>query len=486
MNKYPHVRYHKLFSNFDFVEQMKNKPGQKGKDQQNEGNPALNNFKDNQKAIPRLTTNVMLQHSSAKILMNYEDDNMNQIDVIEREILSRTGDNNRMSTIVAGKIKDLKNKLVDLKTAIKGVRQSIQDTEDRFAKQTDEINHDFNEKKEAILAESREVEAQLAHYAEWQRQADSFKSHLSELKSTIHHNRVICSEGIAETRQNAQAKIEKHRILLAEAIRQARAESLRLRSGDISNLTTTFLTQSEAHLKSLDSQIESSKHLSEVNQTIDDDNASMQREIDRLTKKNQHLKEQEEKQQTVLAKLKAIKREFRQREEEEEEIKKNAAKREREEKRKEDEIRQRNMPKPTPEFRMSEEQEAFITFLNECATSVRSIIHDMLGVKSDKPTTAQSDRFEAPKLSSMITEIKDLSEHLKEERPKTTETTGKPVLTPAAAYFAFSAPFDESDNFITTENWSFAKYEPVKSGLPSQNRKPRIIRVKAGTKPSQL
>ncbi|OHS98720.1 hypothetical protein TRFO_08713 [Tritrichomonas foetus] len=437
-------------------------------------------FKNNLKEIPRLTTNVMLQHSADQQLINYKKENYAKVEEIERLIITRTADNNRMSTIVATKIKDLKTKLRELKNEIRSVRQSIKDAEEKYAKMTEELNAEFIEKKEVILKESREVETQLSHYAEWQRQSDTFRSHLSELKSTIHHNRVLCSEGIAETRQNAQAKIEKHRVLLAEAIRQARAESLRLRSGDISHLSTTFLTQSEAHLKSLDSQIESSKHLSEVNQTIDDDNASMQREIERLTKKNQNLKEQEEKQQAVLAKLKAIKQEYIQREQEEEEIKKNAELQEREEKKREEEVRARNMPKPKPEFKMSAEHESFITFLNECATSVRSILIDMLGENMGKPTTTQSDRFEAPKLSAMIEEIKEMTNRLDNRKPMTAGSK-KPVLTPAAAYFAFSAPFDDSDDFISTENWSFAKYVPCKPTV-MQSKKPRIIRVKTAPK----
>ena len=232
--------------------------------------PALTNFKENQKAIPRIEMNVMHQHSNIKILNNLEDDNKRQIEQMEYDISDRNIENNRMSTIVAGKIKELKGKLVELKDEIRSVEDSIQETKDKYAKITEDINMEYTKKKDEIKNEIQEVENQLAHYAEFQRQADSFKAHLADLKSTIHKNRVICSEGIAETRQNAQAKIEKHRILLAEAIRKARAESLKLRSGDISDLTATFLTQSEAHLKSLDSQIESSNHLSEVNQQIDD------------------------------------------------------------------------------------------------------------------------------------------------------------------------------------------------------------------------
>ena len=59
----------------------------------------------------------------------------------------------------------------------------------------------------------------------------------------------------------------------------------------------------------------------------------------------------------------------------------------------------------------------------------------------------------------MISEIKDLVSRVHNStKPLTAGTTRKSTLTPAAAYFAFSAPFDESDDFIETENWSFAKY----------------------------
>jgi hypothetical protein len=432
------------------------------------------------KEVAAFKDQVFLNHQAIREYANYEDFNHQQMTTIEAGIVTRDEDNNRMSSIVAQKIKDLGAKLAELKTEIQGVRQSIKDAEDQYAQMTDEVNQVFNEKKEKILEESRQVEAQLNHYAEWQRQSDSFKSHLSELKATIHHNRVLCSEGIAETRQNAQAKIEKHRVRLAEAIRQARAESLRLRSGDISDLSTTFLTQSEAHLQSLNSQLASSEHLSMVNQAIDDENASMLREIERLTRKNQQLKEQEEKQQSVLTKLRAIRKEFQEKEAMQEQSRKRAL-REREEKKREEEeaARARNLPKP--EFHLSEEQEAFITFLNECSTSVRSVLIDILGEEAKVAPAAGSERFEAPKLSSMISEIRELTEKLDEVKP--TGVSGKkPVLTPAAAYFAFSAPFDDTDDFIASENWSFAKYEPVKP-VAQQGRKPRIIRIRSAKTP---
>lgn len=433
------------------------------------------------KKVVAFKDRVLLDHQRIKQYNNYEDANRATIQETEQQIEARNEDNNRMSSIVAQKIKELKGRLLELKADIRGVRQSIEDAKDQYARMTEEVNADFNAKKEVILAESREVEAQLEHLAEWQRQADSFKSHLSELKSTIHHNRVLCSEGIAETRQNAQTKIEKHRIKLAEAIRQARAESLRLRSGDISELSTTFLTQSEQHLQSLHSQIASSEHLSEVNQTIDDDNSTVLREIERLTKRNRHLKEQEEKQRAVIVKLETIKRDFQAREAAAEQTRKRAEAKEREEKRKEEEVRARNMPKPKPEFKMSKEQEAFITFLNECATSVRSILIDMTGETPEQTAAISAERFEAPKLSAMIAEIKDMTERIEDAKPEGTGAA-RPVLTPAAAYFAFSAPFDESDNFIESENWSFARYEPFKREESPQQKKPRIIRVKTTPK----
>lgn len=447
----------------------------------------IGHFKGNLKDIPRLTTDILMKRTTNAELALFQNSNHTKIEEIDRLIIARTADNNRFSSIVAGKIKDLKTKLRELKDDIKSVQQSINDAKDNFQKISEDLNEEFNQKRQVILAESGDVESQLNHYAEWQRQSDAFKSHLSELKSTIHHNRVLCSEGIAETRQAAQAKIEKHRVHLAEAIRKARAESLRLRSGDISKLSTSFLTLSEAHLKSLDSQISASKHLSGVNQTINEDNYSIQREIDRLVRKNQTLKEQEEKQRTVISKLRQIQLEFQQKEQEEMEIRRNQEISERQmKKRQEEEVRAQKVTKPKEEFKLTQSQEAFITFLNECATSVRSILYDILCIKLEKPKTNHSERFEAPKLSSMISEIKDLVSRVHNStKPLTAGTTRKSTLTPAAAYFAFSAPFDESDDFIETENWSFAKYIPYKPQSVIQQKKPRIIRVKtAGAKSS--
>jgi chromosome segregation ATPase len=416
-----------------------------------------------------------LAHQTAGEYSNVERGDRSQIASSQAQVLSRDDDNLRMSTIVAQKIRELKARLLELKGEIQGVRQSIKEAENQFAQMTETVNQEFNQKKELILAESREVEAQLAHYAEWQRLSDSFKSHLSDLKSTIHKNRVLCSEGIAETRQNAQAKIEQHRVRLAEAIRQARAESLRLRSGDISDLSTTFLTQSEAHLQSLNSEIESSQHLARVNQSIEEDNFSMQREIERLTRRNNELKEQEQKQKSVLTKLKAIRTEFKQKEEADREAQREIAAKKALAKRQEEQ--ETDAEAENTEFRMDQEAEAFLTFLNECATSIRSV---MLGLLKREPARAeaQGDFFEAPKLGAMIEEIRQMIPQLSDVEPTTADAT-KHILTPAAAYFAFSAPFDDRDDFIRSEQWSFAKYEPTK---PVPQSRPRIVRVKVNPK----
>jgi hypothetical protein len=420
-----------------------------------------------------------LAHQTAQEFRNYQSSNESQIKASESQITARDDDDVRMSTIVGQKIRELKVRLRELKDEIKGVHQSIKEAEEQYARMTEASNEEFCEKKEAILVESREVEAQLAHYAEWQRLSDTFKSRLSELKSTIHHNRVLCSEGIAETRQNAQAKIEKHRIRLAEAIRQARAESLRLRSGDISDLSTTFLTQSEAHVVSLTNELASSEHLAVVNQSIDEDNASMLIEIERLTRRNRDLKEQEAKQKAVLAKLKAIKAEFAARAAADAEEVRAAAAREALRKRRAEADRlAQSLPRERTQFRVSAEQEAFLTFMTECATSIRSV---MLGLLQRETATVQGtagEPFEAPKLSAMIAEISEMTAEL-EKLPPMSPDAEKHILTPAAAYFAFSAPFDESDDFLQTENWSFAKYEPAK---PQVQQRPRIVKVKMNPK----
>jgi peptidoglycan hydrolase CwlO-like protein len=431
--------------------------------------------------VPAHRDRAFLTHQNAQEYRNCTGLNLTDVESLEKLMAAHDDENNHVSTIVAQKIRELKGKLLDLKGEIQGVRQSIKESEDQYGKMRADVDADFNEKKEKILAELRDVEAQLAHYAEWMRISDQFKAHLAGLKSWIHHNRVMCSEGIAETRQNAQAKIEKHRIHLAEAIRQARAESLRLRPGDISDLSTTFLTQSEAHLQSLNSQIASSKHLSVVNQTIDDDNAQLMREIERLSKKNRELKEQENKQKSVIAKLKAVKREFALRETTRLQSRKAAAAQESEDRKREADVRANSLRAQTQEFKMSEEQEAFITFLNECATSVRSVMNDLLGRLTSLTINPANERFEAPRLSAMIAEIREGTSQL-EALSETPESRAKHVLTPAAAYFAFSAPFDDSDDFIASEKWSFAKYEQLKPG--QQQRTAKIVRIKTAQRPS--
>jgi DNA repair exonuclease SbcCD ATPase subunit len=431
--------------------------------------------------VPAHRDRAFLTHQTAQEYRNQMGLDLTEIDSLEKLMATHDDTNSQMSRIVAQKIGEFKGKLLDLKGEIQGVRQSIKESDDQYAKMRSDVDAEFNERKEKILAELREVDAQLAHYAEWMRMSDQFKAHLAELKSAIHHNRVMCSEGIAETRQNAQAKIEKHRIHLAEAIRQARAESLRLRPGDISDLSTTFLTQSEAHLQSLNSQIESSEHLSVVNYTIDDENGQLMREIERLSKKNQELKEQEEKQKCVLAKLKAVKREFAERQAADQQLRKAAAAREKEDRKREADVRAKSLHAQKQEFKMNQEQEAFITFLNECATSVRSVMNNLLGRQTVIALNPANERFEAPRLSAMIAEIREGTGQL-ETVSEAPESRSRHVLTPAAAYFAFSAPFDDGDDFIASETWSFAKYEQPKPG--QQQRTPKIVRIKTPQKPS--
>jgi hypothetical protein len=125
---------------------------------------------------------------------------------------------------------------------------------------------------------------------------------------------------------------------------------------------------------------------------------------------------------------------------------------------------------------MSQEHEQFIAFLNECATSIRSVMIDLLGgVAEGAVREAQAERFEAPKLSAMIAEIKEMTMRIEEGNP-VGEGRSAHVLTPAAAYFAFSAPFDAGDEFIPSETWSFAQYD-----RPKKNRQARraiITKVK--------
>ena len=208
----------------------------------------------------------------------------------------------------------------------------------------------------------------------------------------------------------------------------------------------------------------------------------MQKEIHKLTIKKQRFHEREEKQERVLNKLQKIKEEFSQREE-------TAAREARERKLKAKEamnlqkIKSREVPKqPKPEFHMSAEQESFLTFLNECATSVNSILTQLLGVEHQESEIEGAERFEAPKLTAAIKKVKELTEILDQTNLSelNIESVKKPVLTPATAYFAFSAPFDDTDDFISSENWSFAKYKPTKppSTASSTSKKPRIVRIK--------
>jgi pantothenate synthetase len=218
-----------------------------------------------------------------------------------------------------------------------------------------------------------------------------------------------------------------------------------------------------------------------VNQTVDDDNASMMREIEKLSRRNAALKDQEEKQKSVLAKLKAIRKEFADRKTADEHQKKAATLRQiKEQKKVEADALARSLRMQKPPFKMSEEQEAFITFLNECATSIKSVMVDLLGEDSGPVTVSPNERFEAPKLSAMMSQIKEMTDKVTQLRPTTPGGRAKHILTPAAAYFAFSAPFDDGDDFIESERWSFAKYEPAPPA--SQQKKARIVRIKTANK----
>jgi hypothetical protein len=181
-------------------------------------------------------------------------------------------------------------------------------------------------------------------------------------------------------------------------------------------------------------------------------------------------------------KLKAIKKEFADKKAADEQFKKTMTLRQiKEQKRVEADALARSLRMQKPPFKMSEEQEAFITFLNECATSIKSVMIDILGEDQSPVTISPNERFEAPKLSAMMTQIQEMTEKMVELRPKTPCGGGsKHILTPAAAYFAFSAPFDDGDEFIASESWSFAKYQP--SRPVSQQMKARIVRVRTGTK----
>jgi hypothetical protein len=53
-------------------------------------------------------------------------------------------------------------------------------------------------------------------------------------------------------------------------------------------------------------------------------------------------------------------------------------------------------------------------------------------------------------------EIKQMAEELAPVEPMTLNGS-QHILTPAVTYFAFYAPFDDSDGFVQSKNCSFAK-----------------------------
>lgn len=438
--------------------------------------------KEFKKDRPRILTKITAEHSKERDFQNLVNDENSLIEEIEKNIEDRTRENISTAKQLFKMIQECKATLKGLKTEIAQVEQSIQVAQEQYDKSSEEVINEYNIKKSIVIKENKEVEDQINHYTEWQRNSESFKAYLAELKSTIHHNRVICNEVIAENRQNAQAKIEKHRVDLAEALRRARAESLRLRPGDMSELSATFLTQSEQQVKSLNSQLESTGHLATVNKNIEEENANTMDEILQLQKSNEQLRLQVEQQKNVIEKLKSIQREFEERDKHDKMMKQIAKEKALMEKKRREEATKENIPESKPQFQMSQEQEAFLTFLNECATSVRSVLKQLLGEDSKSKVTPKDDKFEAPKLTAMVHEIKDMTLKL-DANPISKLNCSKPILTPAAAYFAFSAPFDDSDEFIKSEKWSFAKYEGSKpqSNASSQKR-PRIVRLKPGYK----
>jgi uncharacterized coiled-coil DUF342 family protein len=125
--------------------------------------------------VPAHRDRAFLTHQTAQEYRNYMNANYAEIDSTEQLIESHEADNKLMSSAVARMIGELKGKLLDLKGEIQGVRQSIKDSEDQYQQMTDAANAEFNSKKEDILTELREVEAQLAHYAEWMRMSDELK-----------------------------------------------------------------------------------------------------------------------------------------------------------------------------------------------------------------------------------------------------------------------------------------------------------------------
>jgi hypothetical protein len=67
----------------------------------------------------------------------------------------------------------------------------------------------------------------------------------------------------------------------------------------------------------------------------------------------------------------------------------------------------------------------------------------------------------------MIAEIKEMTGRIEQGHP-VGEWRSAHVLTSAAADFAFSAPFDDGDEFIPSQTWSFAQYD-----TPKKNRQAR-------------
>ena len=433
--------------------------------------------KDRVRVMNMLTKDVSLDQD----YVNVKNDETKTIAEIDKRIKDTNVIKANANAALTEQIKSVVAEIQKKKNEILNNEQSMKDAKTQFDENKAKLINEFNIKRDQILKESKEVEAQLNHYAEWQQQSGAYQTRLAELKSKIHQNRITSSEAIAQSHKNEQARIDKHRIELAEAIRKARAESLRLRSGDISEQSTTFLTQSEQQVQNLQQQLESSQHLAEVNETIEDDNMSMRQEIKRLKTKTERLRDQEEKQINVVAKLKAIQKEFKDKEKSDALEKKKIKKRELIEKKKIAEEEARKKPKPKPEFKMSAEQEAFFTFLTECSTTVRSVLKQINGKDVNTPVTPKNDRFEAPKLVAMIEEIKEMT-NLLSSRPQSNLKEKRSILTPAAAYFAFSAPFDDGDEFIKSENWSFSKYEACKPTTATKKTQPKIVRIKTGTK----
>jgi hypothetical protein len=94
------------------------------------------------------------------------------------------------------------------------------------------------------------VEGENTHI-QWQRPGDGAKLRLQELSATLRRNRIQSAESLAQTRQSSQTTVERHRLAMADALRKARADVLRLRDGDVTGLTAEFLKKSDARLESL-------------------------------------------------------------------------------------------------------------------------------------------------------------------------------------------------------------------------------------------